>query len=76
MAREDRPNIYNTTDKALLETIQKNTVTRSILSPADYIVVLAYTDGTYAKTYVRADKMPEEAKAGIEKNTPADSFYW
>lgn len=76
MAREDRPNVYNTTDKALLETIQKNTVTRSMLSPTDYIVVLAYTDGTYVKTYVRADKMPESAKAGIEKNTPADSFYW
>lgn len=72
----DRPHVFNSSDKALLEEIRKNTVTRAMLSPTDYIVVFAYADGTYVKTYVHADKMPEEAKAGIEKNTPADSFYW
>lgn len=71
----DRPQTFNSADKALMEEIRKNAVTRAELLPTDYIVVLAYTDGTYAKTYVRADKMPEEAKAGIAKNTPADSFY-
>ena len=72
----DRPHVFNSTDKALLEEIRKNTVTRAMLSPTDYIVVFAYADGTYVKTYVHADKMPEEAKAGIEKNTPADSFSY
>lgn len=72
----DRPHVFNSSDKALLEEIRKNTVTRAMLSPTDYIVVFAYADGTYVKTYVHADKMPEEAKAGIAKNTPADSFYW
>lgn len=71
----DRPHVFNSSDKALLEEIRKNTVTRAMLSPTDYIVVFAYADGTYVKTYVRADKMPEEAKAGIAKNTPSDSFY-
>ncbi len=71
----DRPHVFNSSDKALLEEIRKNTVTRAMLSPTDYIVVFAYADGTYVKTYVHADKMPEEAKAGIAKNTPSDSFY-
>ncbi len=71
----DKPQNFNSSDKALMEEIRKNTVTRAMLSPTDYIVVLAYTDGTYAKTYVRADKMPESAKAGIAKNAPADSYY-
>lgn len=71
----NRPQTFSSADKALMEEIRKNAVTRAELLPTDYIVVLAYTDGTYAKTYVRADKMPEEAKAGIAKNTPADSFY-
>lgn len=72
----DRPHVFNSTDKALLEEIRKNTVTRAMLSPADYIVVFAYADGTYVKTYVHADKMPESAKEGIAKNTPADSYYY
>ena len=36
----------------------------------------AYADGTYVKTYVHADKMPESAKEGIAKNVPADSFSY
>lgn len=72
----DRPHVFNSTDKALLEEIRKNTVTRAMLSPTDYIVVFAYADGTYVKTYVHADKMPEAAKAGIAKNAPADSFSY
>lgn len=72
----DRPHVFKSTDKALMEAIQKNTVTRAQLQPADYIVVLAYADGTYVKTYVHADKMPDAAKEGIAKNTPADSYYW
>lgn len=73
--KNDRPQTFSSADKALMEEIRKNTVTRAELLPTDYIVVLAYTDGTYAKTYVRADKMPESAKAGIAKNAPADSYY-
>lgn len=72
----DRPHVFNSTDKALLEEIRKNTVTRAMLSPTDYIVVFAYADGTYVKTYVHADKMPEAAKEGIAKNAPADSFSY
>lgn len=72
----DRPHVFNSTDKALLEEIRKNTVTRAMLSPTDYIVVFAYADGTYVKTYVHADKMPESAKEGIAKNAPADSFSY
>lgn len=72
----DRPHVFNSTDKALLEEIRKNTVTRAMLSPTDYIVVFAYADGTYVKTYVHADKMPDSAKEGIAKNTPADSYYY
>lgn len=72
----DKPHNFKSTDTALLETIREHTVTRAILSPTDYIVVLAYTDGTYVKTYVHADKMPESAKTEIAKNSPADSYYW
>ncbi len=76
IAAEDKPNIYNTADKATVQAVYDGAVTRSILSPEDYIVVFVYEDGMRAKAYVRAEKMPEEAKTGIAKNKPAESFYW
>ncbi|MGN0571807.1 MAG: ABC transporter permease [Candidatus Fimenecus sp.] len=72
----DKPTVYKTTDNLTMQSIYKGIVTRAELSPNDYIVVLEYTDGTYAKAYVHADKMPDAVKAEIAKNQPAESFYW
>ncbi|MGN0561807.1 MAG: hypothetical protein ACI4K6_03295 [Candidatus Fimenecus sp.] len=72
----DKPTVYKTTDNSTMQSIYKNIVTRAELSPNDYIVVLEYTDGTYAKAYVHAEKMPDAVKTEIEKNKPAESFYW
>lgn len=73
---EDKPTVYRTTDAEMMQSIYQNIVTRAKLAPNDYIVILEYSDGMRAKTYVHADKMPEAAKAEIEKNKPADSFYY
>lgn len=72
----DKPTVYKTTDNSTMQEIYKGIVTRAELLPNDYIVVLEYTDGTYAKTYVHADKMPDAVKAEIEKSQPEESFYW
>ncbi|MGN0520305.1 MAG: ABC transporter permease [Candidatus Fimenecus sp.] len=72
----DKPTVYKTIDNSTMQSIYKNIVTRAELSPNDYIVVLEYTDGTYAKAYVHAEKMPDAVKTEIEKNKPAESFYW
>ena len=72
----DKPIVYKTTDAAQMQAIYQNTVTRAKLNPNDYIVILEYSDGMHAKTYVHADKMPESAKAEIEKNKTSESFYW
>lgn len=71
----DKPTVYKTTDSAMMQAIYKGIVTRAEFLPNDYIVVLEYTDGTYAKAYVRADKMPDTAKTEIEKNKPEGSYY-
>ncbi len=71
----DKPTVYKTTDSAMMQAIYKGIVTRAEFLPNDYIVVLEYTDGTYAKAYVRADKMPDAAKTEIEKNKPEGSYY-
>lgn len=76
MSSADKPTVYKTTDSAMMQAIYKGIVTCAELRPNDYIVILEYTDGTYAKTYVRADKMPDTAKTEIEKNKPAGSYYW
>ncbi|MDO4153614.1 MAG: hypothetical protein Q4E21_02040 [Clostridia bacterium] len=76
MSSADKPTVYKTTDSAMMQAIYKGIVTCAELRPNDYIVILEYTDGTYAKAYVRADKMPDAAKTEIEKNKPAGSYYW
>lgn len=76
MDAADKPTIYKATDAATIQAIYKGIVTRGELLPNDYIVVLEYEDGTHAKAYVHADKMPDAVKAEIEKNKPAESFYW
>ncbi len=73
---EDKPTVYRTTDAATMQSIYQNIVTRAKLAPNDYIVILEYSDGMHAKAYVHADKMPEAVKAEIEKNKPAESFYY
>lgn len=75
MSSADKPTVYKTTDSAMMQAIYKGIVTRAEFLPNDYIVVLEYTDGTYAKTYVHADKMPDAAKTEIEKNKPEGSYY-
>lgn len=76
MSSADKPTVYKTTDSAMMQAIYKGIVTCAELRPNDYIVILEYTDGTYAKAYVRAEKMPDTAKTEIEKNKPAGSYYW
>lgn len=76
MAPADKPTVYKTTDAAMMQAIYDGIVTRAELRPNDYIVVLEYADGTYAKAYVRAEKMPDAAKAEIEKNQPASAYDW
>ena len=76
MAPADKPTVYKTTDAAMMQAIYKGIVTRAELRPNDYIVVLEYADGTYAKAYVRAEKMPDAAKTEIEKNQPAGAYDW
>lgn len=76
MNSADKPTVYKATDAAMMQAIYNGIVTRAELRPNDYIVILEYTDGTYAKAYVRADKMPDAAKTEIEKNKPADAYYW
>lgn len=75
MSSADKPAVYKTTDSAMMQAIYKGIVTCAELRPNDYIVILEYTDGTYAKAYVRAEKMPDTAKTEIEKNKPAGSYY-
>lgn len=76
MDSADRPKIFTSSDAALMSEMQKNAVTRGMLSPSDYVVVFTYEDGMQVKMLVHADKMPESAKAGIAKNAPADSFSY
>lgn len=76
MAPADKPTIYKTADAAMMQAIYDGIVTRAELRPNDYIVVLEYADGTYAKAYVRAEKMPDAAKTEIEKNKPAGAYDW
>lgn len=76
MSSADKPTVYKTTDSAMMQAIYKGIVTCAELRPNDYIVILEYADGTYAKAYVRADKMPDTAKTEIEKNKPAGSYDW
>lgn len=75
MSSADKPTVYKTTDSTMMQAIYKGIVTCAELRPNDYIVILEYTDGTYAKAYVRADKMPDTAKTEIEKNKPEGSYY-
>ena len=75
MAPADKPTVYKTTDAVMMQAIYDGIVTRAELRPNDYIVVLEYADGTYAKAYVRAEKMPDAAKTEIEKNKPAGAYY-
>lgn len=74
MSSADKPTVYKTTDSAMMQAIYKGIVTCAELRPNDYIVILEYTDGTYAKAYVRADKMPDAAKTEIEKNKPSGIY--
>lgn len=76
MAPADKPTVYKTTDAVMMQAIYDGIVTRAELRPNDYIVVLEYADGTYAKAYVRAEKMPDAAKTEIEKNKPAGAYDW
>ena len=76
MDSADRPKIFTSSDAALMSEMQKNAVTRGMLAPSDYVVVFTYEDGLQTKMLIHADKMPAEAKAGIAKNAPADSFYY
>lgn len=76
MNSADKPTVYKATDTAMIQAIYNGIVTRAELRPNDYIVILEYTDGTYAKAYVRAEKMPDPAKTEIEKNKPAGSYDW
>lgn len=76
MDSADRPKIFTSSDTALMSEMQKNAVTRGMLSPSDYVVVFTYEDGLQAKMLIHADKMPAEAKAGIAKNAPSNSFYY
>lgn len=76
MNSADKPTVYKATDAAMMQAIYNGIVTRAELRPNDYIVILEYTDGTYAKAYVRAEKMPDAAKTEIAKNKPAGSYDW
>lgn len=76
MDAADRPKVFTSTDAALMSEIQKNAVTRGMISPSDYIVVFTYDDGMQVKMLVHADKMPEGAKTEIAKNKPSESYYW
>ncbi len=70
MDASEKPVIYKTSDAATMQSVVSKATLRATLEPSDYVIVLSYADGTYAKMYVHAKDMPESVKTEIAKNQP------